>query len=66
MEKLLIGIVASVLILVVAAVLAVPLAFFLMLFIGNLGVNVSFWGALPGAFALGSIIRPTTATTTAS
>lgn len=37
---------------IVATVIAAPAAFFGMLFLGNLGVNLSFWAVLPGAIAL--------------
>lgn len=34
-----------------AALVALPL----MLFLGNIGINLSFWGTLPGAVVLGLI-----------
>lgn len=39
----------------VGLVLALPTAFFLMLFLGNLGINLSFWGAIPGALTLAAL-----------
>lgn len=51
MEKLLVGIIALAVIVAVVLVLTLPL----MLFLGNVGVNVSFLGSLPGALALGLI-----------
>lgn len=39
-------------VLVLAFLNAVPVTFFTMLFLGNLGVNLGFWALLPGAMAL--------------
>jgi hypothetical protein len=33
-----------------------PATWLLMLFLGNVGVNVSYWGALPGGIILGMLI----------
>ena len=49
------GIIALVLIFVVAIIMAAPLTWFLMLFLGNLGINISFFGCIPGAFVLGIV-----------
>lgn len=38
-----------------AALFAVPSTYILMLFLGNLGLNVSFWGALPGGLLIGTL-----------
>lgn len=42
--------------LLVIAILAifnvVPLTFFTMLFLGNLGIHLGFWDLLPGAIAI--------------
>ena len=35
---------------------AAPTAFFMMLFLGNLGIHLSFIGCLPGAIALRGIM----------
>lgn len=43
------GLAALTLFAALLAVVVTPLAFLLMLFLGNLGLGVSFWGALPGA-----------------
>lgn len=56
MDKFVASVVVFVVVWALAFVLAVPGAFLLMLFLGNVGVNVSFWGAFPGAFLL-AIIR---------
>lgn len=37
-------------------IFATPTAFFGMLFLGNLGINISFIGCLPGAIALRGIM----------
>lgn len=43
----------GILAIVIFAILnAVPLAFFSMLFFGNVGWNISFLGVLPGAMAI--------------
>lgn len=39
-------------IVVMACILAAPLTFFAMLFLGNIGVNLGFWQLLPGAVAI--------------
>lgn len=44
--------VALLAIVAMSAILAAPLAFFTMLFLGNVGVNLGFWALLPGAIAL--------------
>ena len=33
-----------------------PATWLLMLFLGNVGINVSYWGALPGGILLGMLI----------
>ena len=33
-----------------------PASWLLMLFLGNVGVNVSYWGALPGGVLLAMLI----------
>lgn len=33
-----------------------PASWLLMLFLGNVGVNVSYWGALPGGVLLGMLV----------
>ncbi len=33
-----------------------PATWLLMLFLGNVGINVSYWGALPGGVLLGMLI----------
>lgn len=45
----LVGLIA---ILLLAVINAAPLAFFAMLFLGNIGVHLSFLAVLPGAIAL--------------
>lgn len=35
---------------------AAPTAFFMMLFLGNLGINIGFIGCIPGAIALRGIM----------
>lgn len=40
-----------ILIFILAVINAAPLAFFTMLFLGNVGVNLSFWSILPAALA---------------
>lgn len=40
---------------VMASLFAVPTTWILMLFLGNLGLDVSFWGALPGGLLLGTL-----------
>lgn len=55
-----VGLLAVILLFIVAAVLAVPAAFFLMLFLGNLGVHLSFIGCLPGAMVIAALKSTTT------
>ena len=38
-----------------ALVLAAPVAWLLMLFFGNLGVHIGFWGCVPGAILIGML-----------
>lgn len=45
-------IIGLIVLVVVATIIATPAAFFGMLFLGNLGINLSFWAVLPGAIAL--------------
>ena len=49
MTVLIAGILAVV---ILAVILAAPLTFFAMLFLGNIGVNLGFWALLPGAIAV--------------
>lgn len=51
--KLVVGIVSSILIFIVGLVMVFPLTLCIMLFLGNLGLKISFWGSLPAALALG-------------
>lgn len=46
---------AAILLLSVTALFSVPTAFFLMLFLGNLGIKIGFLGTLPGAIAIGTL-----------
>lgn len=43
---------AVILVAVLALIIALPLAFFGMLFLGNVGVHLGFWACLPGAIAI--------------
>lgn len=57
--------VAFLLFIVLLALHVVPLAFFGMLFLGNLGLHFSFWTCLPGAIAIKiALSNNNTATTT--
>lgn len=49
--------VATILLYAVATILALPAAFLLMVFLGNVGINISFWATLPGAIVLASLNR---------
>lgn len=40
---------------VMAFLFAAPSTWLLMLFLGNVGVPVSFWGALPGGLLIGTL-----------
>ena len=46
---------ASILMLMLAVVLAIPVAFFLMLFLGNLGIHLGFVACIPGGIVLSSV-----------
>lgn len=46
---------AFILLLLIAVAFALPITYFLMLFAGNVGVDLSFWGALPGGIVLSFI-----------
>jgi hypothetical protein len=37
-----------------------PATWLLMLFLGNVGVNVSYWGALPAGIVLSGLLAGTT------
>lgn len=41
-----------ILVVVFACILATPLTFFAMLFLGNVGLHIGFWELLPGAIAI--------------
>lgn len=47
---------------VVAVVMSFPATWLLMLFLGNVGVHVGFWGALPGGILLTFFVAGTGAT----
>lgn len=59
-----VGLLAVVLLFIVAAVLALPAAFFLMLFLGNLGLHLSFIACLPGAMVIAALKSTTSSTRT--
>lgn len=40
---------------VLTALFAAPVTFLLMLFLGNIGLSVSFWGALPGGLIVSAL-----------
>ena len=46
---------ALVLLFAIAVVMAVPVTWLLMLFLGNIGVHVGFWACIPGGILLGLI-----------
>lgn len=41
-----------------------PATWLLMLFLGNVGISVSYWGALPGGVLLGMLISGAASPTT--
>lgn len=49
---------------ILAILLAAPLTFFAMLFLGNIGVNLGFWALLPGAIALKIVATNISSTST--
>lgn len=49
------GIAAAILLWLIIVVVALPTTYLAMLFLGNLGVNVGFWGVLPGAIILSAL-----------
>lgn len=46
---------AGILLWLIIIVVALPTTYLAMLFLGNLGVNVGFWGVLPGAIILSAL-----------
>lgn len=40
---------------IMAFLFAAPSTWLLMLFLGNLGLDLSFWGALPGGLIIGTL-----------
>ena len=40
---------------ILAVLFTLPSTWLLMLFLGNIGVNVGFWGALPGGLLIGTL-----------
>jgi hypothetical protein len=57
MMKNLLALVLSVAVMLIAAlVVTFPATWLLMLFLGNLGLGVSYWGALPLGILVGALI----------
>lgn len=57
-----VGLLAIILMFAVATVLSLPAAFFLMLFLGNVGLHLSFLACVPGALVIAAL-KSTAATT---
>lgn len=55
-----VGLLAVIMLFALATLLALPAAFFLMLFLGNLGVHLSFIACLPGALVIAALKSTTT------
>jgi len=56
MSSVLIGLI---LVLAIAFVVSIPMAWLLMLFLGNIGLKISLWGAYPGGILLFALTQNT-------